>query len=182
MPTKSKIKRFSFSIFLLTFQGPIASVVRNAEFYLMRLLGNDCSTTDPMKTQQMYYALKAIGNAGRPIRMQDIIKDCVRNAAHLNTSIAAIHALKRMPRSAGIPGFLLEILSDKNIDAEKRMESFLILMERPSQQEILLAVDMVNDPEEARQLRSFIASYLSSMAKHRGPDRKRYLVFFISMT
>ncbi len=121
----------------------------------------------------MYYALKAIGNAGRPIRIKNIILDCVQHAAHANTSIAALHALKRMPLGSKVQDLLRVMLTDRNVDIEKRMESFLVLMARPSQVDILLAIDMVNDLEEARQLRSFIASFLKSVVTNKAPERKK---------
>eukprot|EP00794_Sanderia_malayensis_P009953 gene9953-10973_t len=158
--------------------GPIASVVRNAEFYLMRLLGNECNTKDADKTNQMYYALKAIGNAGRPSRIKNIIMDCVRHAAHVNTSIAALHALNRMPVDGNIEGFFRELFSDKSIDMEKRIEAFLMLMRAPSDSDILLAVDMVNDVQEAKQLRSFISSFLQAVVSNQSPQKKRLTDLF----
>ena len=122
----------------------------------------------------MYHALRAIGNAGRPRNVRDLIVDCIKNAAHVNVSVAAVHALRRMPKDDHVKEVLREIVSDKNVDTERRMEAFLMLMEDPIDEEIILAVDMVHDEQEAGQLRSFFHSFLTNAVKNKNPMRKRY--------
>ena len=158
-------------------QGLIGSVIQEAEYFLIRLLGNDCRKKDEQRNEIIYYSLKAIGNAGRPLQMKDVIIDCIRHSTEPRISIAALHALRRMPLGGKVTDQLRMLLIDRNVDLEKRIESFLLLLEEPSEDDILLSIDMVNDEREAHQIRSFISSYLKSLEKNSNPLKSRYIPF-----
>ena len=143
----------------------------------MRLLGNDCRNQQKDRNEIIYYALKAIGNAGRPVQMTNVIIDCLRYAVDTKISIAALNALRRMPLNNDITDTLRITLIDRNIDPEKRMESFLLLMKNPTEADIILSIDMVNDEKEAHQMRSFVHSFLSASIKNKDPSKRR-LAFY----
>eukprot|EP00795_Rhopilema_esculentum_P006498 gene6498-11955_t len=154
-------------------KGLIGGVIQEAEYFLIRLLGNDCRKKDEQRNEIIYYSLKAIGNAGRPLQMKDVIIDCVRHSTEPRISVAALHALRKMPLGGKIADQLRMLLIDRNVDLEKRIESFLLLLEEPSEDDILLSIDMVNDEREAHQIRSFISSYLKSLQKNSNPLKSR---------
>lgn len=143
----------------------------------MRLLGNDCRNEQRDRNEIIYHTLKAIGNAGRPVQMTDVIIDCLKHAVDTKISIAAIHALRRMPLSNDVTDALRTIIIDRNVDPERRIESFLLLMSNPTEADIILAIDMVNDEREAHQVRSFVNSFLSTWNKTKDPSKTRYILF-----
>lgn len=147
----------------------VAQVVKDMENYLLGLLGNNCQTTDPSKQQQIFYALKGIGNFGRPVKAIPLVMDCVQRAKHTHTSSAAVHALRKMSIPEETKETLLGILTDKNNDLETRVEVFLALMVAPTKSDIELSVDLANHPEEVNQFRSFINSYLRSAVNNKSP-------------
>ena len=145
----------------------------------MHLLGNDCRNTEKDRNEVIYHTLKAIGNAGRPVQMKSVIIDCLKYASDSKISIAAVHALRRMHLGNDVTSALRTTLIDRNMDPEKRMESFLLLMKNPSEADIILSNDMVNDRDEAHQIRSFINSFLSAAVKNKDPSNKRHARFAI---
>jgi len=133
------------------------------------MLGNDCQTSNSKKQHKIMFALKGIGNLGRPKSALPLIMDCVKNAKHVNTSAAAIQAMRKMELSKDDRYALLEILADTNSDLEKRVEVFILLMLSPSKEDIIFARDVANDADDVTQLRSFINSYLRSATKNKAP-------------
>ena len=150
----------------------IGQVVKDTENYLLGMLGNDCQTTDPTKQFKIFYALKGIGNLGRPASAMPLIVDCIQNARHSNTSTAAVDATRKMKLTSSAKETLHLILIEKNNDLEKRVEVFMRLMQAPTKSDISLAVDVANDEEEVGQLRSFINSYLRSVIKSKAPSAR----------
>ena len=142
------------------------------DYNILRLLGSDCQTSDINRQQDIFYALKGIGNMGRPSKAVPIILNCIRNSKHTNMSVAAIQSLRRMTISEEVREVLLEILTDKNEELEKRIEIFLILMQAPTEDEIILARDIVNDEKDSGQMRSFVSSYLIDAANSKDPSKK----------
>ena len=139
----------------------------------MHLLGNDCRKSEEGRNEVIYHTLKAIGNAGRPVQMKNVILDCLKHAVDAKISIAALSALRKMPWSDDVADALRASLIDRNVDPEKRMESFLLLMKNPTEADIVLSIDMVNDENEAHQMRSFLHSFLSAAVKNKDPSEKR---------
>lgn len=148
-------------------------VVKDTENYLLGMLGNDCQTTNPAKQLKILYALKGIGNLGRPASAMPLIVDCIQNAQHVNTSTAAVEATRKMTLTPSAKDAMHVILIEKNNDLEKRVEVFLRLMQAPTKDEISLAVDVANDVEEVGQFRSFINSYLRSAVKSKAPSARK---------
>lgn len=155
-------------------------MVQDVGHYLLRLLGSDCQTKDVQKQYDIFYALKAIGNIGKPVEAVPLIIDCIKNAEHVNISVAAVQALRRMKLSESTIETFQEIFTDKNDDLEKRVAIFLELMKSPTEENVILARDLVNDERESTQLRSFIYSYLEKAGKYNNPTRPRLLFQFIS--
>lgn len=153
--------------------GMIGKVVEDSEYYILRLLGNDCQTHDFEKQQNIFYSLRSIGNMGRPTKAIALIMDCVKNAQHTNISVAAIQALRRMKITSDVKGTFYEILTDKSEELEKRIEIFLMLMKSPTRTDVILARDLANDEQESSQMRSLINSYLRSATKNKDPTKKK---------
>lgn len=147
----------------------------------MRLLGNDCRNGQKDRNKVIYYALKAIGNAGRPVKMTDVIIDCLKHAIDTKISVAAVQALRKMPLSDRITNVLRTIVIDRNVDTERRIESFLMLMRDPKEADISLSVDMVNDEREAQQIRSFIHSFLSTSSRTKDSSKARLVSISFSV-
>ena len=143
----------------------------------MRLLGTNCISADSNNANEIIFVLKAIGNMGKQ-KAIPLIMDCVRQAPHVNISVAAIQALRRMTLDGTIKNTLLEVFTERNHDLEKRMEAFLMLMKNPTENDIILARDVANDIEESVQLRSFLVSYLESAGRNRNPQDSRSVDIF----
>ena len=137
------------------------------------MLGNDCQTTDPTEQHKILFALKGIGNLGRPLNAISLIMDCVKNGKHINISIAAIKAMRKMSLSKDTRLELTEMMGDNNADLEKRVEVFNLLMKDPSESEIIIATDIASDLEDMTQLRSYINTYLKSAMENKLPSHKK---------
>ena len=98
--------------------------------------------------------------------------DCVRNAKHVNVSVAGTHAMRRMDLPRKTRHELLEIVADQNSDLEKRVEVFQLLMLNPSKEDVIFARDVANDDAEMTQFRSFVNSLLKSAAENKAPSHK----------
>ncbi|XP_065667671.1 uncharacterized protein LOC101240168 isoform X3 [Hydra vulgaris] len=153
--------------------GDIGKVVEDVEYYLLRLLGNNCQVTNSAVLSDIYFALKGIGNIGRSVKALPLIMDCIRNAKHSNVSVAAIQSMRKMKIPDAVIENLREILADKNEDFEKRAEIFLQLMKNPSHEDIILAIDLANDQEESGQVKSFITSFLKGAASNEDPTKQK---------
>ena len=163
------LNRFcSLSKFLI--QGRVYQTMKDTENYLLSMLGKDCQTSDLRKQHKIFYALKGIGNLGRPSAALPLIMDCVMNAKHANISTAAIQSIRKMALSPDDRYSLLEILSDQDNELEKRIEVFRLLMQNPTKEEIIFATDVANDKQDVTQLRSFVNSYLKSAMKNKAPE------------
>lgn len=149
--------------------GRVYQTMKDTENYLLSMLGKDCQTSDAQKQHKIFYALKGIGNLGRPTTALPLIMDCVMNAKHANMSTAALKSIRKMNLSAKTRYTLLEILADQNNELEKRVEVFTLLMQNPTREEIIFARDVANDPQDVTQLRSFVNSYLRSAMKNKAP-------------
>ncbi|XP_066921867.1 uncharacterized protein [Clytia hemisphaerica] len=153
--------------------GRIGQTMKDTENSLLSMLGNDCQTSNPMDQHKILYALKGIGNLGQPAKAIPLIMDCVQNAKHVNMSIAAIQAMRKMSLSTDVQYELMEMLADQNSDLEKRLQVFLLLMSRPSKEHVILARDIANDEKDSTQLRSFMNSYLRSVVGNKAPAHIR---------
>ena len=136
------------------------------------MLGNNCQTTSPEEQRKILFALKGIGNLGRPLAAVPLIMDCVLNAKHVNVSVAGAQAMRRMTLSKDTRYDLMEIVADQNADLEKRVEVFTLLMSNPSKEDVIFARDVANDEQEMTQLRSFINSFLRSAMQNKSPSHK----------
>ena len=137
------------------------------------MLGNDCQTTNPTEQHKILFALKGFGNLGRPLDVIPLIMDCVTNGKHINISIAAIKSMRKMSLSEDTRHELAEIMGDQNADLEKRVEVFNLLMQDPSEQDIIFAIDIAHDLEDMTQLRSYISTYLKSAMQNKLPSHKK---------
>ena len=146
--------------------------MKDTENSLLSMLGNDCQTSSPRDQHKILYALKGIGNLGQPTKAIPLIMDCVQNAKHVNMSIAAIQAMRKMSLLTDVQYELMEILADQNSDLEKRLQVFLLLMSKPTKEHVILARDVANDEKDSTQLRSFINSYLKSAVGNKAPAHK----------
>ena len=126
-------------------------------------LGKSCAVQeDHDRVEEILMTLKAIGNAGRPMRAFKTILRCAQTALHQNVSFAAFDALRRMPCNQGILNQLHKVHENIDIDPERRIHAYLALMKCPSENTLKRVCGQL-DRETSRQVGSFMASHLKNL-------------------
>merc|ERR1712142_345807 len=106
--------------------------ITQAELFLENALGNECEKQDNHEElETMLMALKAIGNAGRPVTAFKKILGCGINSQHGNLTVAAFDALRRMPCDHQRSEQILAFVSDEDACPEKRSHAFKALIKCP---------------------------------------------------
>lgn len=140
-----------------------------AEIFLEDKLGQECEGQDDHeRVEDMLMAIKAIGNAGQPSRATSVLLKCAKTAQHMNITTAALDALRRMPCNEDIQSTLHDMLEDIDFDAERRIQTYLALMNCPSK-ETLTRITNQLDNEKSNQVGSFIASHLKNILESSDP-------------
>jgi len=140
-----------------------------AENFLERKLGENCKEqTNHTRAEEILMALKAIGNARQPSRVQDVLLGCVTESRHMNITTAALDALKRLPCDESIQTYLHRILEDLDVDVEKRIQTYITLMNCPQEPTIKKVVKHLEN-EKSSQVGSFILSHLRNIIESSDP-------------
>jgi len=153
-----------------------------AESFLETSLGQDCSgQDDPEKLETILMALKAIGNAGRPVRAFNTIMNCARTSTHKNLTVAAFDALRRMPCTHENTEFLVSLVSDEDMDPEKRIHAFRAAMRCPEKKMLHKLIHRL-EVEPSKQLASYMWSTLSNVMESSDPKNAEARDILIQMT
>jgi hypothetical protein len=147
----------------------VGKVTKKAESFLETSLGQDCSgQDDPEKLETILMALKAIGNAGRPVRAFNTIMNCARKSNHKNLTVAAFDALRRMPCTHENTEFLVSMVSDEDMCPEKRIHAFRAAMRCPEKKMLHKLIHRL-EVEPSKQLASYMWSTLSNVMESSDP-------------
>ena len=116
----------------------------------------------------MLMAIKAIGNAGQPSRVSGTLLKCAKTTEHMNVTMAALDALKRMPCNDDVQSVLHGMLEDLNIDSERRIQTYLTLVNCPTKNTMKQIVEQLKI-ERSKQVGSFVMSHLRNMLESSDP-------------
>ena len=139
------------------------SPISQAESFLEEILGKGCEKqTNHEDLEQILMALKAIGNAGRPISAFKKVLNCGINSQHGNLTVAAFDALRRMPCDHKRSERILAFVSDEDACPEKRSHAFKALVKCPDEQILHKLIHRL-DQEPSKQLGSFMWTTLTNI-------------------
>merc|ERR1712176_1469173 len=145
------------------------NVVSQAELYLEKILGDNCDDNGShTRVEEIVMALKAIGNARRPLRIRGTLLKCADND-NANITHSAVHALKKMPCND-------ELFNDEtnsfimngNINPGKRIHVFDAALSCPNEY-LLERLVVALDKEQSKQLASYMWSKLSNIMESNNP-------------
>lgn len=146
-------------------------IVSQAEMFLEGILGNSCEgQEDSDRVEQIIMALKAIGNARRPLRVRGTLLKCAEASQHANITHSAMSAFKNMP--CGDDLFTKEMLNfihNENIDSEKRIHAFDAAIKCPSEYVYERLIQALQK-EPSKQLSSFMSTYISNIMESTNPE------------
>ena len=145
------------------------SPIMRADNFLRYRLGEKCDAETPEELESILITLKAIGNAGRPVKAEKALFKCALNpSVPMNMSIAAIEALRRMPCSNILTSQLLEIYGEYTLDVELRIASYLALLKCPSP-EVFTQIANILKNEVNNQVGSFVWSHMTNAMESTEP-------------
>ena len=145
------------------------NIITRAENFLKSQLGDKCDAETPEELESILITLKAIGNAGLPVKAEEVLFKCALNPAlPMNMSIAALEALRRMPCSDQITKQLLKIYGDYDLDVELRIAAYLALMKCPSPA-VFQEVARILKNEVNNQVGSFVWSHMTNAMESTEP-------------
>ncbi|PFX28884.1 Apolipophorin [Stylophora pistillata] len=142
-------------------QDPENPITKAENFFLSRL-GQECKGKTPEDFENFIITLKAIGNAGRPLKAENVLLNCAWNLeAPVNMSIAALEALRRLPCSKKMTDQVLQIYGEFNVDVEIRIAAYLALTKCPSP-EVFRSIAEILKNEVNNQVGSFVWSHMTN--------------------
>ena len=140
-----------------------------AEHFLEGKLGEGCEGQDNHdRVEEILMTIKAIRNAAQPSRVTDVLLRCAKTAQHMNITTAALDAIRRMPCNDRIQSALHTIHEDINTDVEKRIQTYLTLVNCPSDATLKRIVAQL-EGEKSKQVGSFILSHLKNIIESSDP-------------
>jgi len=150
------------------------SIVSQAELYLESILRDSCQDQDKHeRVEEMIMALKAIGNAKRPLRVRGTLLKCVEKSMHANLTQSALNAFKSMPCGDDLfTEAILKFIKNENIDAEKRIHAFHAAMKCPNEYLFERLVQHL-ETEPSKQLSSFMSTYMTNILESNNPEHKQ---------
>ncbi|XP_076066634.1 uncharacterized protein LOC143040000 [Oratosquilla oratoria] len=132
-------------------------------------LGSACSSSTDEEKERIVVALKALGNAGRWVNADSILKKCFTENNDMEVRIATLEAWRHTPchysRST-----LLPVFNDINQDPEVRIASYLAIMTCPNKEVIRIIKDRLNS-EAVNQVSSFVWSHLTNLYESAAPGK-----------
>ena len=147
--------------------------ITHAELFLEEKLGKDCLNQEgDERVEEILMSLKAIGNAGRPVRAWKTLLACAQTALHQNISIAALDALRRMPCNQEVQSEIHKIHENVDIEPERRIHVYLALMKCPTESTIRRVTEQL-EKEKSRQVGAFMASHLKNLNESSDPRHEK---------
>lgn len=146
-----------------------SGIISKIERFLAEKLGNDCSgQNDDKRVEEILMVLKAIGNAQRPVDIQDTLMKCAENSQHTNITSSIFDAMRGMSCSSLKTGELVKMIKNINLPEETRIHAFITVMRCPTK-EMLLDIVSILENEESKHVASFMWSYLSNLKESADP-------------
>ena len=132
-------------------------------------MGEDCEGQDSYeRVEELLRALKAIGNARRPINIQDALLKCALKSQHANMTSSIFDAFRGKPCDSLNKDGLIRILNSEENSNESRIHAFITLMKCPSE-DVLKYVVLALENENSNQVASFIWTYLTNLIESNDP-------------
>ena len=132
-------------------------------------MGEECQGQDShIRVEEILRALKAIGNARRPINIQDVLLKCALKSKHANMTSSIFDAFRGMPCDSLNKEGLLRILNSEENSDESRIHAFITLMKCPSE-DVLEYVVRALENEDNNQVASFMWTYLTNLIESSDP-------------
>ena len=145
-----------------------------AELFLEAKLGNSCEGQENHeRVEEILMAIKAIGNAGQPVKAIETLVKCAMTAEHMNITTAALDALRRMPCNEKAQAMVLGMYEDVNVDVEKRIQAYITAMNCPTESTLIRVVNKLQT-EESKQVGSFVWSHIKNIQESSEPKNARY--------
>lgn len=132
-------------------------------------MGEECEGQDSHeRVEELLRALKAIGNARRPINIQDALLKCALKSQHANMTSSIFDAFRGMPCDSLNKDGLIRILNSEENSDESRIHAFITLMKCPSE-DVLKYVVLALENEDSNQVASFMWTYLTNLIESSDP-------------
>lgn len=132
-------------------------------------MGEECEGQDSHeRVEELLRALKAIGNARRPINIQDALLKCALKSQHANMTSSIFDAFRGMPCDSLNKDGLIRILNSEENSDESRIHAFITLMKCPSE-DVLKYVVLALENEDSKQVASFMWTYLTNLIESNDP-------------
>ena len=140
-----------------------------AEQHLAEILGESCEGQDSHeRVEELLRALKAIGNARRPVNIQDTLLKCALKSQHANMTSSVFDAFRGMPCNLLNKDGLIRILDHEENSDESRIHAFITLMKCPSENVLEHVVRALKN-ENNNQVASFMWTYLTNLLESSDP-------------
>ena len=150
--------------------------VNDALSFFEKKLGNNCFTPNDQRKQEIILALRAIGNAGIANSVSTVASCATEDRNDVETRVAAIQALRRMP--CGATKFFENLVFDSKQDSEIRINAYLTSMKCPTTNFMSNLIVMMDD-EPSLQMSSFVSTHIRNLISSSDPLKgylKPYLV------
>lgn len=136
-------------------------------------MGEECEGQDSHeRVEELLRALKAIGNARRPINIQDALLKCALKSQHANMTSSIFDAFRGMPCDSLNKDGLIRILNSEENSDESRIHAFITLMKCPSE-DVLKYVVLALENEDSNQVASFMWTYLTNLIESSDPGNAK---------
>ncbi|XP_064104223.1 uncharacterized protein LOC135214035 [Macrobrachium nipponense] len=134
-------------------------------------LGSSCRATNEVEKNKILVALKSLGNAGRWINANTVLKRCYTEEENdMEIRVAALEAWRHTPceydRSSVQAAF-----QDEKQDSEVRIAAYLALMSCPTQEIIDTVKDRLTS-EGINQVTSFVWTHMTNLQESASPEKQ----------
>ncbi|XP_047495834.1 apolipophorins-like [Penaeus chinensis] len=144
----------------------VQQVIRRIETQL----GSGCRTVNEEEKVRVLVALKALGNAGRWVNANSVLRRCYTEDNDMEVRVAAIEAWRHTPCEYD-RSHLLAAFQDEIQDTEVRIAAYLALMTCPTPELINTIKDRLIS-EGVNQVGSFIWTHMSNMQESAAPEKQ----------
>ncbi|XP_063589036.1 uncharacterized protein LOC134766188 isoform X1 [Penaeus indicus] len=144
----------------------VQQVIRRIETQL----GSGCRTVNEEEKVRVLVALKALGNAGRWVNANSVLRRCYTEDNDMEVRVAAIEAWRHTPCEYD-RSHLLAAFQDEIQDTEVRIAAYLALMTCPTPELINTIKDRLTS-EGVNQVGSFIWTHMTNMQESAAPEKQ----------
>lgn len=144
----------------------VQQVIRRIETQL----GSGCRTVNEEEKVRVLVALKALGNAGRWVNANSVLRRCYTEDNEMEVRVAAIDAWRHTPCEYD-RSHLLAAFQDETQDTEVRIAAYLALMTCPTPDLINTIKDRLTS-EGVNQVGSFIWTHMTNMQESAAPEKQ----------